>query len=119
MGVVFFFHGVVPGTVYLTASLVLRPGHQFQNRMQVEVGLRSEVKNLDIRSQGLDGICFAHRKTMGLIYQIKVEKAKQFILKIGEGKMGDLRDISPVSLRYLKSWLARQLSSSYVSLLQG
>ena len=81
MGVVFFFHGVIPGTVYLTASLVLRPGHQFQNGMQVEVGLRSEVKNLDIRFQVLDGTCSAHRKTMALIYQNRVGKAKQFILK--------------------------------------
>ena len=77
MGVVFFFHGVVPGTVYLTASLVLRPGHQFQNGMQVEVGLRSEVKYLDVGFQVLDGTYFAHRKTMGLIYQINVKKAKR------------------------------------------
>jgi len=76
VGVLFFFHGVIPGTVYLAASLVWRPGHKFQNGMQVEVGLRSEVKNLDVKFQVLDGTCSAHRKTMGLIYQIKVEKAK-------------------------------------------
>jgi hypothetical protein len=64
--------------------------------MQVEVGLRSEVKNLDVGFQALDGIYSTHRKTMGLIYQIKVEKAKQFISKIGEGKVDVLHDITPV-----------------------
>jgi len=49
--------------------------------MRVEVGLRSEVKNLDVKFQVLDGTCSAHRKTMALIYQIRVGKAKQFILK--------------------------------------
>ena len=59
----------------------LRPGHKFQNGVRVEVGLRSEVKILDVWLQVLVGMCSAHRKMMGLIYQINLGKAKQFILK--------------------------------------
>jgi hypothetical protein len=50
--------------------------------MQVEVGLRSELKNLDIRFQVLDGIRSARRKTMALIYQIQVRKAKTIYYRV-------------------------------------
>jgi hypothetical protein len=51
MGVIFLFHGLIkPGTVYLMASLFLRPGHQFRNGIKVEVG-KMIAPNLPNRSK--------------------------------------------------------------------
>ena len=77
MCIVFVFHEWIKPGVCVQTDLLLRRGCLFQNGMQVEVGLRSEIKNLDVGFQVLDGTCSAHRKTMALIYQIKVGKAKR------------------------------------------